>query len=159
MGQSTLRFRLNDVAPEAEDAIGALDHCVGRLDADPALLELVRVRASQLNGCIYCIDMHTKDARARGESEQRLYALSAWRESPFFTARERAALAFAEAVTLVSEGQVPDALFAEVQRQLTDAEIGAVLLATIAVNAWNRVAITQRLVAGRYVSPLAVVAA
>jgi AhpD family alkylhydroperoxidase len=151
------RFDLDAVAPGAERAIGALDAYVATLNLEPALLDLIRVRASQLNGCTYCLDMHTKDARARGDTEQRLYALSAWRESPFFSERERAALAWAEAVTLVSEGRVPDAVFAEVQAQFTDAEIAGLLLATIAINTWNRVAISQRLQPGAYVSPHALV--
>jgi AhpD family alkylhydroperoxidase len=139
------RFDLDALAPGAERAIGALDAYVATLRLDPALLELLRVRASQLNGCTYCIDLHTRDARARGETERRLYALSAWRESPFFTDRERAALAWAEAVTLVSDGHVPDAAYDEARAHFTDAEIAGLLLATVAVNAWNRVAISQRL--------------
>ncbi|HEU4700768.1 MAG TPA: carboxymuconolactone decarboxylase family protein [Gemmatimonadales bacterium] len=149
------RFDLEAVAPGAESAIGALDTYVAKLSLEPALLELVRVRASQLNGCTYCLDIHTKDARARGESEQRLYALPAWRESPFFTDRERAALAWAEAITLVSADRVPDAVYAEVRAQLSEAELAGILLATLAINAWNRVAISQRLQPGGYVSPFA----
>lgn len=103
--------------------------------------------------------MHTKDARARGETEQRLYAVSAWRESPFFSDRERAALAWTEAITLVSDGQVPNAVFDEVRSQFSESEVAALLLAVIAINTWNRVAISQRLVAGAYVSPYGMVAA
>jgi AhpD family alkylhydroperoxidase len=119
---ATLRFR-RVVAPGAERAIGQLDQFVAGCGLEPGLIELVRVRASQLNGCVYCIDMHTKDARARGDTEQRLHALSAWREAPYFTDRERAALAWTEAVTLVSEGHVPDAASAETRAQFTEAEI------------------------------------
>lgn len=153
------RFDLEGLAPGAEDAIGALDAFVATLDLEPPLLELMRVRASQINGCAYCIDMHTKDARARGETEHRLYAIAAWRESPFFSDRERAALAWTEAVTLVSDGNVPDEAFASVQAHFTDAEIAGLLLVILAINAWNRVAVSQRLQAGSYVSPLAADAA
>src|SRR5215207_6046599 len=134
------RFDLDAVAPGAERALGALDAYVETLSIEPALLDLIRVRASQLNGCVYCIDMHTKDARARGDTEQRLYALGAWRDAPFFSARERAALAWTEAVTLVSEGHISDAAFAEARAHFSDAEISALLLAIIAINSWNRVA-------------------
>lgn len=147
------RFDLEALTPGAEDAIGTLDTYIAKLKLDAPLLELIRVRASQINGCTYCIDMHTKDARARGDTEQRLYALSAWREAPFFTDRERAALAWTEALTLVSEGQVPDAVYAEVRSQFSEAEVAGLLLVIIAINAWNRVAISQRLQAGKYVSP------
>lgn len=153
MQLSQPRFDLESLAPGAERAVGALDSHVAKQDLDRALLELIRVRASQLNGCTYCIDMHTKDARARGETEQRLYALAAWQESPFFNSRERAALAWTEAVTLISDGHVPDAVFAGVQREFSDVEIAGLLMAIIAINAWNRVAISQRLQPGDYVSP------
>lgn len=153
------RFDLDTLAPGAESAIGALDEYVATLGIEPLLLELIRVRASQLNGCVYCIDMHSKDARARGESEQRLYALSAWREAPYYSPRERAALAWTEAVTLVSDGHVPDEVFAAARAQFSEAEVAALLLAIIAINAWNRVAVSQRLPAGGYVSRVAAAAA
>jgi len=145
MSRQKQRFDLEAVAPGAEDAIGAMDTFVAGSGIEPELLELVRIRASQLNGCTYCIDMHTRDARSRGESEQRLYALAAWEESPFFTARERAALAWTEAVTLVADGHIPDAAYEEARAQFTEAEIAGLLMAIIAINAWNRVAISQRL--------------
>ena len=148
------RFSVNESAPGAERAIGALDEYVASMRLDSRLLELVRVRASQLNGCAYCIDMHTKDARARGETEERLYALAAWRESPIFSARERAALAWTEAVTLVAQGGISDDVYEQVSRLFSESEVAGLLLAVIAVNAWNRVAISQRLRAGDYVSPL-----
>jgi AhpD family alkylhydroperoxidase len=157
MSMGKRRFNLERAAPGAEDAISRLDDFVASLELDPALLELVRVRASQINGCAYCIDMHTKDARARGETEQRLYALSAWRETPFFTERERAALAWTEAVTLVRVGHVPDAVYEQARAQFSEREIAGLLLTVIAVNAWNRVAISQRLVPGRYLSRSAAV--
>jgi AhpD family alkylhydroperoxidase len=117
---------------------------------EPALLDLVKMRASQINGCAYCLDMHTKDARARGESEQRLYLLAAWRESPFYSERERAALAWTEAVTLVAESRVPDAIYEEVRRQFNDDELLALTMAVVAINAWNRLNVALRTVPGRY---------
>jgi AhpD family alkylhydroperoxidase len=117
---------------------------------EPSLLELVRVRASQINGCAYCIDMHSKDARAEGESEQRLYALNAWRETPFFTDRERAALAWTEAVTLVSEGHVPDAVYEEAKAHFSEEELVNLTMAIVTINGWNRLAIAFRAVPGEY---------
>jgi AhpD family alkylhydroperoxidase len=111
---------------------------------DPLLRELVRVRASQLNGCAYCIDMHTKDARAAGETEQRLYALPAWRETPFFTNRERAALALTEDVTLMARDHVPAAAYEAAAGQLTPGEIAALLSLIITINAWNAIGVTTR---------------
>lgn len=115
-----------------------------------SLLLLVKMRASQINGCAFCIDMHSKDARAEGETEQRLYALSAWRETPFFTDRERAALAWTEAVTLVSEGHVPDAVYEEVKQSFSPEELVNLTLAIVAINGWNRFSIAFRKVPGEY---------
>jgi AhpD family alkylhydroperoxidase len=115
-----------------------------RVDFDPRLRELVRVRASQLNGCAYCIDMHTKDARAIGESEQRLYALPAWRETPFFTPRERAALAFTESVTLAAADHVPDEASTQVAAEFSADEIGALVSLIVTINAWNRIGVSTR---------------
>src|SRR6185295_19769207 len=106
-----------------------------KVDFDPKLRELIRIRASQLNGCAYCIDMHTKDARAVGETEQRIYALPAWRETPYFTARERAALACTETVTLLAETHVPDAAYADVAGEYGPAEVAALLALILAINA------------------------
>lgn len=146
------RFELKAVAPDAERVLFALDTYVAGLGLlDPSLLELVRVRASQLNGCAYCLDMHTKDARGGGETEQRLYALDAWRETPFFTDRERAALAWTEAVTRVADGHVPDAVYDELRQHFGEAEVAALTLAVIAINGWNRLAISLRTVPGSYV--------
>jgi AhpD family alkylhydroperoxidase len=117
---------------------------------EPALLELVKFRASQINGCAYCLDMHSKDARARGESEQRLHTLNAWRETPFFTARERAALAWTEAITLISETHAPDSVYAEVRQQFDDEEMVDLTLAIVTINGWNRLAIAFRQVPGDY---------
>jgi AhpD family alkylhydroperoxidase len=117
---------------------------------EPTLLELVKMRSSQINGCSYCIDMHSKDARAAGETEQRLYALSAWEETPFFTDRERAALALTEAVTLVGQGHVPNAVYEKVRQSFTDEELVGLTLAIVTINGWNRLAITFRWVPGEY---------
>ena len=113
-------------------------------DIDPKLRELIRIRASQLNGCAYCIDMHTKDARAIGETEQRLYALPAWRETPFFTVRERAALAFTESVTLMADTHVPDEAYAAVAAEFSQAEVAALTSLIIMINAWNAVGVSTR---------------
>jgi AhpD family alkylhydroperoxidase len=129
-------------------AMSHLDHAAikdaDRVELDPRLRELVRIRASQINGCTYCIDMHTKDARAIGETEQRLYALAAWREAPFFTERERAALAFTESVTLLAEDHVPDESYASVAAQFTPDEVAALVSLIVAINAWNRIAVSTR---------------
>ena len=113
------------------------------------MIELVKIRASQINGCAYCLDMHTQDARAAGESEQRIYALMAWRETPFFTDRERAALAWTEAVTRISEG-IPDELFDETRRHFNEQEIADLTWAVVVINSWNRLAISFRPVPGTY---------
>ena len=117
---------------------------------ESSLLELVRLRASQMNGCAYCIDMHTKDARAGGETEQRLYAASVWRETPFFTNRERAGLEWTESVTAVGESQVPDDVYERVRREFTDTEIVNLTMAVVAINGWNRIAVAMRMVPGTY---------
>ena len=117
---------------------------------ESSLLNLVKMRASQINGCAYCLDMHSKDARAEGESEQRLYTLEAWRETPFFNERERAALLWTEALTLVSRDHVPDEVYQVVRGQFNEKEIVDLTLAVTAINAWNRFAISSRAVAGSY---------
>ena len=115
-----------------------------RVDIDHTLRELLRIRASQINGCAYCIDMHSKDARAIGETEQRIYALPAWRETPFYTARERAALAFTEAVTLVANDHVPRAAYDAVAEHFTPDEVAALLSLIVTVNAWNMLSVATR---------------
>ena len=115
-----------------------------RVDFDPRLRELVRIRASQLNGCAYCVDMHTKDARAIGESEQRLYALPVWRETPFYSERERAALAFTEAVTLMAEDHVPNESYEAVAQRFSAEEIAALIGLIVAINAWNEIGVSTR---------------
>ena len=144
------RINLFHAWPEGYRAMSDLQRVIDQSDLEPALAELVKMRASQLNGCAYCVDMHSKDARALGETEQRLYALSAWAETPFFTARERAALALTEAVTLVADTRVPDQVLAEARSELGDAEIAKLVLAIVAINGWNRMAITARLPVGGY---------
>jgi AhpD family alkylhydroperoxidase len=127
-------------------ALAHLDHAatkeLDRVGLDPSLRELVRVRVSQVNGCAYCIDMHTKDARAIGESEQRLYALTAWRETPFFTPRERAALAFGETVTLMADNHVPEAAYEAVAAEFTADEIAALISLIVTINAWNAIGVS-----------------
>jgi AhpD family alkylhydroperoxidase len=121
-----------------------------RRSVDKKVLELVKVRASQINGCAYCIDMHWKDARAAGETEQRLYSLDAWRESPFYSDRERAALEWTEAVTLVAQTHVPDDVFDRVRAEFDEKELVDLTLAVATINAWNRLAISLRAVPGEY---------
>ena len=144
----TARLDFDAVAPGFSRAMAALDRAATKeLDSaglDPGLRELVRIRASQLNGCAYCIDMHTKDARAAGETEQRLYALPAWRETPFFTSRERGALAFTESVTLLASTHVPEADYEAIAKEFGPAEIGALVALLVAINAWNRIGVATR---------------
>jgi AhpD family alkylhydroperoxidase len=146
--------RLQQVDPanveRAMRAMFGLSGYQARCDLEPSLLELVKLRASQINGCAYCLDMHTKDARARGESEQRIYLLDAWRESPFYSERERAALAWTEAVTLVAETRVPDAVYEEVREHFSDDELLALTMAVATINAWNRLNVALRTVPGTY---------
>jgi len=138
------------VAPGVSQAMSQLQRYVSESGLEPILLELVKTRASQINGCAFCLDMHTKDARAHGETEQRLYALSAWRETPFYSERERAALAWTEAVTLVSETHVPDDVYEQARKQFSEQELANLTLAIIAINGWNRLAISFRTVPGTY---------
>jgi len=138
---------------EAMQALYALEHSIRASGLETTLLELVRMRASQINGCAFCLDMHSKDARAEGETEQRLYGLSAWRETPFYSERERAALEWAEAVTLVSRDQVPDDVYEKVRRHFSEEELANLTLAVVAINGWNRIAIAFRAVPGSYRRP------
>ena len=137
-------------------AMLALQREVEASGLEHSTLELVKIRTSQINGCAYCLDMHTKDARALGETEQRIYAVSAWRETPFFSDRERAGLEWAEAVTRVSADQVPDAVYESVKPHFTDTELVALTFALVAINGWNRLSISFRPVVGTYQSPHAV---
>ncbi len=131
-------------------AMAQLQRAVEASGLERSLLELVKIRASQINGYAYCIDMHTKDARAMGETEQRIYALAAWHETPFFSNRERAALEWTEAVTRVSETHVPDEVYERTRRHFTEHELVALTFAVVAINGWNRLAIAFRLPAGSY---------
>ncbi len=144
------RLDLYRAAPDVLKAMAGLETAIHSARLEESLLNLVKLRASQINGCAYCVDMHSKDARAAGETEQRLYELNAWRETPFYSERERAALAWTEAVTLVSQTHVPDAVYEEVHRHFTDAELVHLTLAVVAINGWNRLAISFRAVPGTY---------
>ena len=150
-----VRLDFEEHAPAVYKALARLDHAakeeLDRVGFDTRLRELVRVRASQLNGCAYCIDMHTKDARAAGETEQRVYALTAWRDTPFFTERERAALAFTEAVTLMNVDHVPDAAYEAVAEHYDEDEVAALVGLIVAINAWNAIGVsTHAWVPGSY---------
>ncbi|TAM83098.1 MAG: carboxymuconolactone decarboxylase family protein [Acidobacteria bacterium] len=145
------RLNASKVAPAAYRAMAALEGYVKHSSNLAApLLELVRMRASQINGCAYCLDMHSKDARVAGETEQRLYTLSAWRETPFFTDRERAALAWTEAITLIASSNAPDEVYEEARKQFTEEELVNLSIAIVAINGWNRLAIGFRTVPGTY---------
>ena len=127
-----------------------LERYLDKCGLEEALRELVCLRASQINGCAYCLDMHAKDARAGGETEQRIYALDAWREAPFYSARERAALAWTEALTLVSHDHVPDEVYAAAREQFDERELADLSLAVVAINGWNRLMTALRAPAGSY---------
>jgi len=144
--------------PAGQEALLALGGAVRRSGLEPLLMELVELRASQLNGCAYCLDMHSKDARARGESEQRLHLLAAWREAPFFSERERAALAWCEALTLLPQTGAPDEIYAEMEAQFSPEEIAALTFQIVAINGWNRLAVGLRKPVGDYAPPFHVAA-
>ena len=143
-----VRLDFDAHAADFARAMAHLDHAatkqLDKVEFDPPLRELVRIRASQINGCAYCIDMHTKDARAIGETEQRLYALSAWRETPFFTERERAALAFTESVTLLAADHVPTEDYEAVAQHFSEDEVAALLSLIVTINAWNAIGVSTR---------------
>ena len=146
-----VRLEAQKVSPAAYQAMLGLEMFVRRQSKlEPALIQLVKMRASQINGCAYCIDMHSKDARAEGETEQRLYALSAWKEAPFFTDRERAALALTEAVTSIKDSHVPECIYEKAKKSFSEEELVNLTLAIIAINGWNRLSITFRSVPGEY---------
>ncbi len=146
------RLRYSTIAPEGYKAMSALNRYVEHCGLEPLLLELVKMRASQINGCAYCIDMHSKDARALGESEQRLYALNAWRETPFYSERERAALLWTEELTLLSQTHANDAIYDEVHQHFSDEEMVNLTWAIVVINGWNRLAVGLRSVPGIYQS-------
>ncbi len=138
------------VSTGALNAMLGLERYLRTCGLPEKLLLLIKLRVSQINGCAYCLDMHSKDLRAAGETEQRLYLLDAWHEAPFYTDRERAALAWAEAVTRVTEGHVPDAVYKQARSQFTEEELVKLTLAVVAINGWNRFSIAFRTVAGTY---------
>src|SRR3954466_4146413 len=147
------RLEPQKVSPAAYNAMLSLETHVHKASKlEPSLVELVRMRASQINGCAYCLDMHSKDARAAGETEQRLYGLNAWRETPYYSARERAALEWTEALTLVTEGHVPDDVYERVREHFSEEELLHLSLAVVAINGWNRLNVAARTVAGGYVA-------
>ncbi|HEY3927699.1 MAG TPA: carboxymuconolactone decarboxylase family protein [Candidatus Koribacter sp.] len=146
--QSRLNFQ--KISPQAFRTIAALETYVKNSGLEPGLLKLVKIRASQINGCGFCIDMHTKEARADGEAEQRIYALDAWRETPFFTDRGRAALTWAEAVTLINESRVPDDVYEETRLRFSEQELVNLSMAIVAINGWNRICIGFRTVPASY---------
>jgi len=147
-----MHVRLNyaEIAPDGFRAMLGLEHYVRSSGLELSLLELIKIRSSQLNGCAYCIDMHTKDARLEGETEQRLYALSAWHETPFFSDRERAALAWAEAVTRVGDTHVPDELYHQTRKYFNEKELVDLTLAIVVINGWNRLAVSFHTLPGSY---------
>jgi AhpD family alkylhydroperoxidase len=147
------RLDYGKIAPGALKAMIELEKYVRGCGLEPSLIELVKVRASQINGCAYCIDMHAKDARAEGETEQRLYLLSSWREAPFYTDRERAALAWTEAQTEIATYGVEDELYEEVSEHFSEKELVDLTTAIIAINGWNRFGVTFRPEVGSYQSP------
>ncbi len=144
------RLDYRKFAPEALKAMLAMESYLSQCGLDHNLIHLLKLRASQVNGCAFCIDMHWKDARTGGETEQRLYGLDAWRESPYYTDRERAALSWTEAVTLISSTHAPDEEFSELQKHFSEKEIVDLVYAISTINAWNRIAISLRAVPGHY---------
>jgi len=147
------RIERHDVNPAAYRAMLGLEHYLATCGLDKKLLDLIRFRVSQMNGCAYCLDMHWKDLRAEGETEQRMYSLDAWRESPYYSEPERAALAWAEAVTQVAETHVPDAVYEQARRQFDAQQLADLTLAVVAINGWNRLNIAFRTAPGTYEVP------
>ncbi|MEO8052641.1 MAG: carboxymuconolactone decarboxylase family protein [Acidobacteriota bacterium] len=144
------RIDIRKVAPGVHQAMFALGNYLRSSGLEESLINLVCLRASQINGCAYCVDMHWKDLRAAGEGEQRLYGLDAWEESPYYSDRERAALAWTEAVTEIHETRVPDSVYGHVQKFFTEKELADLTLAVVAINGWNRLNIAARTVPGTY---------
>jgi len=146
-----VRLDPSKASPAAYSALFGMEGFVRKASKiEPSLIELVYMRTSQINGCAFCIDMHSKDARANGESEQRLYALSAWRETTFFTEREQAALAWTEALTSITVGHVPDEVYDEVRREFSEEELVNLTVVINTINGWNRIAISFRMCPGSY---------
>jgi AhpD family alkylhydroperoxidase len=147
-----MKPRLNTatVSPGAYRAMLGLEKFIHESSIEPKLIHLLKMRASQINGCAYCLDMHSKDARALGETEQRLYGLDAWREAQYYSDRERAALEWTEALTLVTEGHVPDEVYERARKQFSEKELVELSMVAVAINGWNRLAIAFRTEAGNY---------
>jgi AhpD family alkylhydroperoxidase len=146
------RIDLMRINPGVIQSMLGLERQIRKAGLDHTLLDLVRMRASQINGCSYCLDMHSKDARAKGETEQRLYGLDAWRETPYYSERERAALEWTEAITLVSETHAPDDVYGRLREQFSEDELVHLTLAIVAINGWNRLNVAARTVPGGYVA-------
>ncbi len=144
------RINYGKLGQNALKALLELEAYLRNSGLGPNLLHMLKLRASQINGCAYCIDMHWKDARAVGETEQRLYGLDAWEESPYYTDRERAALRWVESITKITDGHVPDAVFEELKQSFSEQEIVDLTMAAALINAWNRIAISMRAVPGHY---------
>lgn len=144
------RIDLVKTAPGAYKAMSSLETYIRQCGLEASLLELIKTRASQINGCAFCLDMHTKDARAHGETEQRLYTLSAWHETPFFTERERAALAWTEALTLIAEDDISDELYQAALQHFTEQELVNLSMVIVTINSWNRLSIAFRKMPGTY---------
>lgn len=138
------RINLSAVSPEAMEAMIGLEKYIAKSGLDKKLYELIKLRASQINGCAHCINMHARDAMALGETTQRLFLLDAWEETDLYTEKERAVLALTEAMTIVFDGHVPDDIYEEAAKHLTDQEMAAVIMSVVAINGWNRIAITTR---------------
>jgi AhpD family alkylhydroperoxidase len=147
------RFNVGQLSPGGYKALAGVESYLASCGLEKKLLNLVKLRASQINGCAFCIDMHWKDLRAADESEQRLYGLDAWEESPYYSDRERAALKWTEAVTRVADNHVPDEVYESVRTQFNEKELSDLTIAVAAINAWNRIAISSRTVAGNYHPP------
>jgi AhpD family alkylhydroperoxidase len=141
------------LSPEGYKAMLGLEHYLSTSTVEKKLLHLVKLRVSQINGCAFCLDMHWKDLKVEGETDQRMYSLDAWRETSYYTDRERAALAWAEAVTNISDGHAPDELFEEARQYFSEQELADLTLAVAAINGWNRISIAFRVVPGTYQPP------
>jgi AhpD family alkylhydroperoxidase len=148
------RIDYTRLSPGGYRAMLGLEQYLNNSSVERKLLNLIKLRVSQINGCAYCLDMHWKDLQVEGESEQRMYSLDAWREAPYYTERERAAFASAEAVTNITDGHVPDELYEETRQHFGEQEIADLTLAVVAINGWNRISIAFRVVPGTYQPPL-----
>jgi AhpD family alkylhydroperoxidase len=144
------RIDISKISPDAYKTMLGFEQYIHASSIEPELTHLLKFRASQINGCAYCLDMHSKDARALGETEQRLYGLDAWRETPYYTDRERAALAWIEALTLITEGHVPDEVYEDARKVFSEKELVDLAMLAVAINGWNRLAIAFRSEAGSY---------